>query len=352
MNDNRMNNQPIRRYRRQKGYDSTRTAAVLIMTVIILIGVVVFIMSLTGTGLFADRKNPDYVGGPADTDGTDDLTDDPTQSESSEEDPPLIVPADDVTYEYLNLTPAEIKKGDLLLVDATHPYTFPSVQMATIYGNKSSSYKVPNSSVSLKRSVIDEVNAMMDAFAVATGMKDAIVQSAYRSFNDQKALHDKYPETAAIPGCSDYHIGTSLTFDVYNETGISPMSSRSESIWLKENAHRYGFTFRYPADKKSITGYSVPWQMRYVGSPHATYMYDKFLCLEEYLTLLSENHKYADEHLFVECADGYIYEVFYVEGATEGVIQVPVPENREYVLSGDNVNGFIVSFPVCEATAD
>ena len=38
-----------------------------------------------------------------------------------------------------------------------------------------------------------------------------------------------------------------------------------------------------------------------------------------------------------------------MQGATEGVIQVPVPENREYTLSGDNQNGFIVSFPVCEA---
>lgn len=344
-----MNNQPIRRYRRQKGYDSARTVAVLVMTAIILIGVVVFIMSLTGTGLFADRKDPADTDGLIGTGDPDESTEEESTDETSDTDPPITVPEGEVTFTYLSLTPEEIKKGDLLLIDATHPYTFPSVQMATIYGNKSSSYKVTNSSISLRLSVINEINTMMDGFVAATGFSDAMITSAYRSFDYQQSLYDKNPTTAAIPGCSDYHTGASFMFQGYNETGIFPMSNRSESIWLKENAHHYGFTFRYPTDKKDITGYNIPWQMRYVGISHATYMYDKFLCLEEYVALLAEKHKYADEHLLVECADGFIYEVFYVQGATEGVIQVPVPENREYTLSGDNQNGFIVSFPVCEA---
>jgi len=351
MNGNNMHNQPIRRYRRQKGYDSARTVAVLVMTAIILIGIVVFIMSLTGTGLFADRKNPDDLETPVGSDGTDDSSDEESSTEPSETDPPIKVPEGEVTYQYLSLTPADIKKGDLLLIDATHPYTFPDVKMTTVYGNKSQSYKVKNATLSLRLSVINEINKMMDAFVSATGFYDAMVSSAYRSFNDQQSLYDKNPTTAAIPGCSDYHTGSSFMFEGYNETGIFPMSNRSESIWLKENAHHYGFTFRYPTDKQSITGYSVPWQMRYVGIPHATYMYDKFLCMEEYVALLAEKHKYADEHLLVECADGFIYEIFYVQGATEGVIQVPVPENRDYTLSGDNQNGFIVSFAVCESTA-
>ncbi len=323
----------------------------MIMAAIILFGIVVFIMSLTGTGLFAPPKDPSDTDSVIGTGGPDDLTGEDSSTLSDETEPPITIPVDDVTFQYLNLTPDDIKAGDLLIIDATHPYAFPSVKMSTIYGNKSSSYKVPNASISMKLSVINEVNKMMDAFAAATGMTDAIVQSAYRSFADQQKLYDKNPTGAAIPGCSDYHTGASLLFDVYNETGISPMSSRSESIWLKENAHRFGFTFRYPADKKAITGYSVPWQMRYVGIPHATYMYDKFLCLEEYVALLAEKHKYADDHLLVECADGFIYEIFYVQGATEGIIQVPVPENREYTVSGDNQNGFIVSFPVCESAS-
>ncbi|MBE6622530.1 MAG: D-alanyl-D-alanine carboxypeptidase family protein [Ruminococcaceae bacterium] len=352
MNRNSMHNQPIRRYRRQKGYDSARRITVLMMAGIILLGVVVFVMSLTGTGLFADRDPSDGNELPVGTEGSDDLSGEESSSEPDESTPDLIIPDEDVEYEYLNLTPEDIKKGDLLLIDATHPYTFPSVQMAYIAEYKSSSYKIGGTRISLQLKVIHEMNKMMDAFEAATGMKDAIIQpgNAYRSFDDQKKLYDKNPTSAAVPGSSDYHTGASFLFQIYNEVGISPMSSRSESIWLKENAHDYGFTFRFPADKKHITGYSVPWQMRYVGISHATYMYDKFLCLEEYLAFLSEKHKYAGEHLFVECGDGYIYEVFYVEGATEGVIQVPVPKNREYTVSGDNQKGFVVSFKLCAST--
>ncbi len=335
--NNPMNQSPVRRYRRQKGHDSLRYLTLLVMVLVIVVGLAVFIMSLTGTGLFSSE-----VPTTADSDGE---SEDDETSETTEEtsEKPIVMPDDDITYRYVSMTPDDIHNGELLLIDATHPYLFPQVKMATIYGNKSTSYKVPNTSISMKLSVINEMNKMMDGFYEATGMKDAIVSSAYRSFNDQQALYDKNPQTAAIPGSSDYHTGASVMFQIYNETGIFPMSNRSESLWLKENAHKYGFTFRYPTDKKGITGYNIPWQMRYVGIPHATYMYDEFLCLEEYLTLLSESYRYAENHLVIECADGYRYEVFYVAGAAEGVIQVPVPENRDYTVSGDNIGGFIIT---------
>ena len=111
--------------------------------------------------------------------------------------------------------------------------------------------------------------------------------------------------------------------------------------------------------------------MRYVGVPHATFMYNNFYCLEEYLVYLSEHHRYGEEQLQVEGADGYIYEIYYVTGSEEGedtsavteagtegdgasteesvpfeTLLVPVPENREYTISGDNKVGFIVTFRV------
>lgn len=349
MNDNSMNNQPIRRYRRQKGYDSFRTIVVLGMTVIILAGIVVFIMSLTGTGLFAEKGPSANTEDPLGSYVNDSTADEGTAPPPETTEPPVTVPSGEMTYQFLALTPEDIHVGDLLLIDATHPYTFPNVQMVTIYGNNTTSYKLSNASLSLKLSVVNELNKMMDAFVAATGFADAMVSSAYRSFKDQQNLYDKNPNTAAIPGCSDYHTGSSLMLQGYNETGIFQLSNRSESFWLKENAHKYGFTFRYPANKKEITGYSVPWQFRYVGVPHASYMYEKDLCVEEYLAYLAANHTYAGDHLILSCADGYIYEIFYVEGASEGVIQVPVPENRDYTLSGDNQNGFIVTIVAGEA---
>ena len=57
-----------------------------------------------------------------------------------------------------------------------------------------------------------------------------------------------------------------------------------EQKWLMENAYRYGFILRYPADKCHLTGIGYePWHYRYVGKEAAKQMYDAGLCLEEYL---------------------------------------------------------------------
>ena len=192
--------------------------------------------------------------------------------------------------------------------------------------------------------------------AAETGFKDAIVTSAYRDFDTQQKLHNNNPSGAALPGCSDYHSGATFMLQGYidDNSGIFNLSNRAEAnaSWFKEHMNEYGFIFRYPSDKKTITGYNIPWQIRYVGTPHATYMAANNLCLEEYLNLLAEKYAYAGEHLTVDCADGIRYEIFYVAGADEGVVKLPVPSNRDYTVSGDNKSGFIVTVEVGEVTSE
>ncbi|MBK0348384.1 M15 family metallopeptidase [Aerococcaceae bacterium zg-ZJ1578] len=60
------------------------------------------------------------------------------------------------------------------------------------------------------------------------------------------------------------------------------------AIWLAENAHRFGFILRYLNNKTDITGINFePWHFRYVGNPHATFMHEHQLTLEEYLALIT-----------------------------------------------------------------
>ena len=48
-----------------------------------------------------------------------------------------------------------------------------------------------------------------------------------------------------------------------------------EQKWMMENAYRYGFILRYPADKCHLTGIGYePWHYRYVGKEAAKQMYD------------------------------------------------------------------------------
>ena len=98
----------------------------------------------------------------------------------------------------------------------------------------------------------------------------------------------KYP-VGTMPGnasehCAGLAIDITSEYYPYVSTGYG---KTAEAIWMKENAHRFGFILRYPAEKEYITGvHYEPWHFRYVGVEAATEIYERGLCLEEYLGLL------------------------------------------------------------------
>ena len=127
-----------------------------------------------------------------------------------------------------------------------------------------------------------------------------VVAEGYRSNDEQQAIMDEkiqeykskvYVEFiaekmaekwVAIPGTSEHQLGLAVDInaDIYNY-------GWEVYHWLALNAHEYGFIQRYPEDKTKITGINYePWHYRYVGIETATEMYEKNLCLEEYLDSL------------------------------------------------------------------
>lgn len=121
-----------------------------------------------------------------------------------------------------------------------------------------------------------------------------VAVSGYRSYNRQKYLFENYIKTmgeeaarkvSAQPGQSEHQTG--LAMDVSCEAAgyglIEAMGEMPEGIWLKENAHNYGFVVRYAADKTEITGYNYePWHIRYIGKKIAANLYENSLTLEEF----------------------------------------------------------------------
>ena len=118
-----------------------------------------------------------------------------------------------------------------------------------------------------------------------------IAVSTYRSYKYQEKLYNNYvidkgfyyaDMASARPGHSEHQTGlavdiadSSLDYDNFEDT--------KEFIWVKENAHKYGFILRYPKAKFHITGFKYePWHYRYVGIDIATYIYNNNLTLEEY----------------------------------------------------------------------
>lgn len=124
-----------------------------------------------------------------------------------------------------------------------------------------------------------------------------VVVEAFRTENEQQMLFDEkvqayinegYPKIwakkvaekwVAVPGTSEHQIGMAVDINPdYDKSG------REVYEWLANNAHEYGFIRRYPEDKVKITRImNEPWHYRYVGENTAKEMYEKGICLEEYL---------------------------------------------------------------------
>ena len=144
--------------------------------------------------------------------------------------------------------------------------------------------------------IYPELQEMFDD-ARAAGLQ-LFVRDGYRTRDEQKAImkekiaayeDEGYSKSeakrlaktyVAEPGTSEHELG--LSVDINAESAGASQDAVYE--WLDENAYRYGFIKRYPADKTDITGIdNEPWHYRYVGYEAAKEMKEQNLCLEEYL---------------------------------------------------------------------
>ena len=129
------------------------------------------------------------------------------------------------------------------------------------------------------------------AEAAAQENLNIIAMSAYRTYNYQEILYNKYVSIdgkekadtySARPGHSEHQTG--LAVDVYNkELPYTRFEETKEYIWMQENAHKYGYILRYPKNKVKQTGYQYEsWHYRYVGIDIATYISKNNITYDEY----------------------------------------------------------------------
>lgn len=262
------------------------------------------------------------------------------------------------------LTYANTLTGDLILVNRKHEYQFPAVRLENLPESERASYYlnsylqmvngvfpygispngVPSGQVLLQPHAAEALNRMLTDYYRYEEDSSIWAFVAYRTYEDQ--ANKDFPQ-----GCSDHHTAllVSLTVDKHGATSINAATH----TWIYENAHKYGFIQRFPALKSALTedNKSYTEAFRYVGVAHATYIKQNNLCLEEYLTLLKNNHVSMNgtdgNHLSVD-TDGNQktdYEIYYVPANTGAgaLTSVPVPSNYAYSISGDNCGGFIVT---------
>jgi len=230
---------------------------------------------------------------------------------------------------------------------------------------KSFAAEVQAEGIKIDETVYYALAAMLDDYYAQTN-KALTISSGYRTYEKQKSLYDEdlkktgnnESSLVAKPGYSEHETGLAID--------IKELTHEGDYTWLYENAWKYGFILRYPEGKTDITGIRPePWHFRYVGVPHAYYINKFDITLEEYMDVL-KRHTYDDDHLIYADENGTKYEIYYVPFAKTG-IEVPidptdatsdnespeqeqgelafvfVPEQYRYEISGNNIDGFIVT---------
>lgn len=318
--------------RRPRGSGGKTAAQVIVSLVLVaLVGYEGFHMYRSFTPISQGSESMDLVGGGS-------------ESEAATE--PKTV------YENVSVSNEDVHAGDLILVNTDTAYVEENpTEIVSIYDHKTDNYHVSGTETSLRQPALDALNQMLDAFYVATGHQDMIVISSYRTTQQQQELYDAdLAETGeqtstrvALPGHSEHESGYALDFSLYTDGVQYDYDGTGEYAWINENCAHYGYVLRYAEDKQETTGIQAePWHYRYVGQPHATYMMENNVCLEEYLTLL-KNYT-ADEPLSITNWDGEIYQVYYVATDTStDSTYVMVPPDAKYTISGNNSDGFIVT---------
>ena len=251
-------------------------------------------------------------------------------------------------YTPVRVSETDICKGDLILINRDVPYRFTEdKELSSLYDYKNDTYKVKDKNVTLDTRIIDPLNQLMGGFYAEHHIHDINVLSGYRSYEYQESLlRNEITEKGeaeayrwvARPGSSEHHTGLALDLGIYHDNGISDeYTGAGKYAWINENAWRYGFIVRYDAGKKDITGIAdEPWHFRYVGVPHAYIIDQMNLCLEEYIEYLRD-YRYGKKHLRVDCG-GKRYEIYFTDDT-----DVYVPADNPYRISGNNVDGFIVT---------
>ncbi len=257
---------------------------------------------------------------------------------------------------------AAVHTGNLLLINDTFKYDLPAdlSNMVNIYQYQKNSenaqftqidgkltYTLTYDTICLSKATLDAFNQMVLDYCNSTNSNSDFASNLEIAWGGySESTRNEYQEDIANIGKDfyDHALGTAMTLKINSPSTVITESVLKQSFdWIYKNAHKYGFIIRYPDACSQHTQIEANKRihLRYIGIEHATYIFENNICLEEYLELLRTQYTY-DNPLAVNGADGKAYSVYYVE-CSGNPTSIPVPKDENYYISGDNMNGFIVT---------
>ncbi len=238
----------------------------------------------------------------------------------------------------------KIYRGNLILVNEQYP-------LKNIITNGLTAFDIRYPQIYILR---DAANVLQLLLEKISSNNSIVPVSGYRSLEEQTKIFEcsliKNGESftrkfVALPNHSEHQTGLAIDLGLMKTPGDNidficpyfPYTGLSDKF--RKIAPDYGFIERYLKEKEAITGIShEPWHFRYVGFPHSKIIQDNRLSLEEYIEFLKEFR--ADSKFLYKC-DCNI-EIYYVP-AKNNETTIELPEKSLYQISGNNVDGFIVT---------
>lgn len=245
----------------------------------------------------------------------------------------------------LSFQKQDIYRGDLILVNATHPIkeeTKP-LELMQVYSN------FPE--ITLRKRATQMLNQlMMDIDST----HQIVPVSGYRTVYEQASIYEEClreegvgytTDFVALPNCSEHQTGLAIDL-AENKPDIDficpdfPYTGICQKF--RENAARYGFIERYQEGKEAITNVAKePWHFRYVGCPHAQLIMEQDSTLEEYIEVLKQYRQDGTQLRY--SVDDRQYEIFFLPVDELDQVSVALPKNACCQVSGNNENGLIIT---------
>ena len=346
-------------HKKKKGLGKDGVLAIIMLLLVVILAAIIIICCV--------KAIADTISGNGTTAGSTTVNTAGSTTEAIKTDPVFTTPvvgAWNEGYVTTNRKNTVVNEGNLILVNNDHAYTFPaSLKLTEMWGQNGygsvyllgtgMTYPTGPKPIELSSNIVEHITSMLidmkEANSSLTSSRKLMIASGYRTYEKQETLYTNDSESGLVakPGHSEHHTG--LTVDIRIATDADKSGNlflnETEQAWITANCAKYGFILRYTEDNKDITQIGgEDWHFRYVGVAHATYMVEHDLCLEEYIAFLREKHAYGTNEPLNYAAEGKEYSIYYFPASVEkDNTDIYVPASGHYEISGNNVDGFIVT---------
>jgi len=235
-----------------------------------------------------------------------------------------------------------VNRGSLVLVNSDNPFNpRGAMNLVQLHGNMTQGAAVvfSRNDHTLNAAAKEAIDGLAVAFGQAFSDENIvlIIQQAYTGIDFENHYNERNHGLTMGMQFWNREVLGGFTFD----HGLM----REQYNWMLENAAKFGLIQRFPPARSAVTGitYSLPGHFRYVGIPHALYMQENNLVLEEYLAIVKS---YNFNNRLAITTDYGKWEVYFVPVSDGETTEIPVPTGAEHIISGNNTTGFIVAVVV------